>query len=438
MSQASKYHFETLQLHAGQQVDPATKSRAVPIYQTTSYVFDDADHAARLFGLQEFGNIYSRIMNPTVAVFEERIAALEGGVGALATSSGHAAQFLALTTILQAGENIVSSSRLYGGTYNQFKVTFKRLGIDVHFVDSDDPEDFKKQFNEKTKALYVETIGNPRLDVPDIAGLAKVAHAHGIPRVVDNTFGMGGYLCRPIEHGADLVVHSATKWIGGHGTSIGGVIVDSGKFPWNNGRFPVFTEPSPGYHGLKFWDVFGAGSQFGNIAFIIRARVEQLRDIGAALSPFNAFLFLQGLETLSLRAERHCQNSLAFAHWLKKSPNVSWVWYPGLEEHPSHTNAKKYLHPSHYGGIVTFGIKGGADAGKKFIGNLKLTSLLANVGDAKTLVIHPASTTHSQLSESEQKAAGVEPEMIRVSIGIEHIDDIIADFVQAFQASTKL
>jgi O-acetylhomoserine (thiol)-lyase len=434
MSQAPKHHFETLQLHAGQQVESTTKSRAVPIYQTTSYVFDDADHAARLFGLQEFGNIYSRIMNPTVAVFEERMAALEGGVGALATSSGHAAQFLALTTILQAGENIVSSSRLYGGTYNQFKVTFKRLGIDVHFVDSNDPEDFKKQFNEKTKALYVETIGNPRLDVPDLAGLAKVAHEFGIPLVVDNTFGMGGYICRPIEHGADIVVHSATKWIGGHGTSIGGVIVDSGKFPWNNGRFPIFTDPSPGYHGLKFWDVFGAKSQFGNITFIIRARVEQLRDIGAALSPFNAFLFLQGLETLSLRAERHCQNTLAFARWLKQSSHVSWVWYPGLEEHPSFSNAKKYLRPAHYGGIVTFGIKGGAEAGKKFIGKLKLTSLLANVGDAKTLVIHPASTTHSQLSESEQKAAGVEPEMIRVSVGIEHIDDILADFAQAFQS----
>jgi len=290
------------------------------------------------------------------------------------------------------------------------------------------------EFNEKTKALYVETIGNPRLDVPDIAGLAKVAHAFGIPLIVDNTFGMGGYVCRPIEHGADIVLHSATKWIGGHGTSIGGVIVDSGKFPWNNGRFPIFTEPSPGYHGLKFWDVFGAGSKFGNIAFIIRARVEQLRDIGAALSPFNAFLFLQGLETLSLRAERHCQNSLAFARWLKQSPNVSWVLYPGLEDHPAHSNAKKYLRPANFGGIVTFGIKGGVEAGKKFINSLKLTSLLANVGDAKTLVIHPASTTHSQLSEGEQKTAGVEPEMIRVSVGIEHIDDIIADFEQAFHA----
>jgi O-acetylhomoserine/O-acetylserine sulfhydrylase len=434
MSQAIKQHFETLQLHAGQHVDPATKSRAVPIYQTTSYVFDDADHAARLFGLQEFGNIYSRIMNPTVAVFEERIAALEGGIGALATSSGHAAQFIALTTILQAGENIVSSSRLYGGTYNQFKVTFRRLGIDTHFVDSNNPGEFEKQINEKTKALYVETIGNPGLDVPDFEALAKIAHSHRIPLIVDNTFGMGGYICKPIDYGADIVVHSATKWIGGHGTSIGGVIVDSGKFPWNNGRFPIFTEPSPGYHGLKFWDVFGSQSQFGNIAFIIRARVEQLRDIGATLSPFNAFLFLQGLETLSLRAERTCQNSFAFAQWLSKSPNVSWVVYPGLENHPAHSNAKKYLRANHYGGIVTFGIKGGREAGKRLINNLKLTSLLANVGDAKTLIIHPASTTHSQLSEVEQRSAGVAPELLRVSIGIEHIDDIIADFAQAFQA----
>jgi len=434
MPQTTKQHFETLQLHAGQHVDPATKSRAVPIYQTTSFVFDDADHAARLFGLQEFGNIYSRIMNPTVAVFEERVAALEGGVGALATSSGHAAQFLALTTILQAGDNIVSSSRLYGGTYNQFKVTLKRLGIDTHFVDSNDPEELEKQINEKTRALYVETIGNPGLDVPDFEALAKIAHNHGIPLIVDNTFGMGGYICRPIDYGADIVVHSATKWIGGHGTSIGGVIVDSGKFPWNNGHFPVFTEPSPGYHGLKFWDAFGSQSSFGNIAFIIRARVEQLRDIGAALSPFNAFLFLQGLETLSLRAERTCQNSLAFAQWLSKSPNVSWVTYPGLENHPAHSNAKKYLRANNYGGIVTFGIKGGREAGKKLINNLKLVSLLANVGDAKTLIIHPASTTHSQLSEEERHSAGVAPELLRVSVGIEHIDDIIADFAQAFQA----
>ncbi len=434
MSQAQQYHFETLQLHAGQQVDSTTKSRAVPIYQTTSYVFDSTDHAARLFGLEEFGNIYSRIMNPTVAVFEDRIAALEGGVGALATSSGHAAQLIALTTIVQAGENIVSSSNLYGGTYNQFKVTFKRFGIDVHFTDSNEPSDFKKLINEKTKALYVETIGNPRLDIPDIAALAKLAHANGIPLVIDNTFGIGGYICRPIEHGADIVVHSATKWIGGHGTSLGGVIVDSGKFPWNNGHFPAFTEPSPGYHGLIFWDKFGSSSPFGNIAFIIKARVEQLRDLGAALSPFNAFLLLQGLETLSLRAERHCQNSLAFARWLKKSPSVSWVWYPGLNEHPSYSNAIKYLRDEHFGGIVTFGIKGGIAEGKKLIQALKLTSHLANVGDAKTLIIHPASTTHSQLSIEEQKAAGVAPEMIRVSVGLEHIDDIIADFEQAFRA----
>jgi O-acetylhomoserine (thiol)-lyase len=432
MSQAPNYHFETLQLHAGQQVDPTTKSRAVPIYQTTSYVFDNPDHAARLFGLEEFGNIYSRIMNPTVGVFEERMAALEGGVGALATSSGHAAQLIALTTIVQAGENIVSSSNLYGGTYNQFKVTFKRFGIDVYFTESNEPSDFKKLINGKTKALFVEIIGNPGLDVPDIAALAKLARANGIPLVVDNTFGMGGYLCRPIEHGADIVVHSATKWIGGHGTSLGGVIVDSGKFPWNNGNFPAFTEPSPGYHGLKFWEKFGTGSPSGNIAFILKARVEQLRDLGAALSPFNAFLLLQGLETLSLRAERHCQNSLVYARWLKQSPFVSWVWYPGLSDHSSYSNALKYLRPEHFGGIVTFGIKGGITEGKKLIQALKLTSHLANVGDAKTLIIHPASTTHQQLSAEEQKAAGVAPEMIRVSIGLEHIEDIIADFEQAF------
>ena len=432
--QSPSYRFETLQLHAGQKKDTATNSRAVPIYQTTSYLFDDTDHAARLFGLQEFGNIYSRIMNPTVAVFEERMAALEGGIGALATASGHAAQLIALTTIVQAGENIVSSSNLYGGTYNQFKVTFKRFGIDVHFTDSNEPTDFKKLINEKTKALYVETIGNPRLDVPDIAALAKLAHANGIPLIVDNTFGIGGYVCRPIEHGADIVVHSATKWIGGHGTSLGGVIVDSGKFPWNNGKFPAFTEPSPGYHGLIFWDQFGSGSPTGNIAFILKARVEQLRDLGAALSPFNAFLLLQGLETLSLRAERHCRNSLAFARWLQQSSSVSWVWYPGLTEHPSYSHALKYLRAEHFGGIVTFGIKGGIAEGKKLIQALKLTSHLANVGDAKTLIIHPASTTHQQLSENEQKAAGVTPEMIRVSVGLEHIDDIIADFEQAFRA----
>ena len=427
------YKFETLQVHAGQVPDPTNGSCAVPIYQTSSYVFKDADHAARLFNLDEFGNIYSRMMNPTVGVFEERMAALEGGIAALATSSGHAAQFLALTTILQKGDNIVSSSRLYGGTYNQFKVTFKRFGIEATLVDSNDPADFEIAINRNTKALYVETIGNPRLDVPNIKGLAEVAHRHDIPLIVDNTFAMGGYICRPIDYGADIVIHSATKWIGGHGTSLGGVIIDSGKFPWNSGRFPMFTEPSPGYHGLNFWETFGAESKYGNIAFITRARVEQLRDIGASLSPFNAFLFLQGLETLSLRAERHCQNSLTFAQWLNQSPYVEWVSYPGLPSHESHLNAKTFFREGLYGGIVTFGVKGGYEAGKKLINNLKLTSLLANVGDAKTLIIHPASTTHQQLSEEEQISAGVTPDLIRVSVGIEHIDDILADFEQAFK-----
>ena len=373
-------------------------------------------------------------MNPTTAVFEERIAALEGGAGALAVSSGQAAQFVAITTIAQAGENIVSTSLLYGGTYNQFKVTFPRLGIDVKFVDGDRPEDFRKLIDAKTKALYIESIGNPRLNVPDIAALAALAHEHRIPLIVDNTFGTGGYLVRPIDHGADIVVHSATKWIGGHGTSIGGVIVDSGKFDWSSGKFPVFTEPSPGYHGLKFWEVFGTDGPFGNIAFIIRARVEQLRDLGPALSPFNSFLFLQGLETLSLRVERHSQNALALARWLKKHPLVTCVAYPGLEDHPYHALAKKYLRPGLFGGIVVFGVKGGVEAGRKLIDNLQLSSLLANVGDAKTLVIHPASTTHQQLSEKEQIESGVTPDLVRVSVGLEHIDDIIEDFVIALKA----
>jgi O-acetylhomoserine/O-acetylserine sulfhydrylase len=428
------YRFETLQLHAGQKPDPATNARAVPIYQTTSYTFNDAEHAATLFALKDFGNIYTRIMNPTNAVFEERIAALEGGAAALATSSGQAAQFLAISTIAQAGENLVSTSLLYGGTYNQFKVTLPRLGINVKFVDGDDLEDFRKLIDTKTKALYIETIGNPKLNVPDITGIAKVAHDHGIPLIVDNTFAAGGYLCRPIEHGADIVVHSATKWIGGHGTSIGGVIVDSGKFNWANGNFPIFTEPSPGYHGLNFWEVFGSGGPFGNIAFIIRARVEQLRDLGACLSPFNSFLFLQGLETLSLRVERHCENALKFARWLKQHPLVTWVWYPGLEDHPSHRSAQKYLRKGLYGSIVVFGVQGGLEAGKTLIDNLELTSLLANVGDAKTLVIHPASTTHQQLSDKEQQDSGVTPDMVRVSVGLEHIDDIIEDFDRALSA----
>jgi O-acetylhomoserine (thiol)-lyase len=431
------HRFETLQLHAGQTADPTTKSRAVPIYQTTSYLFDDAGHAAALFGLEQFGNIYTRIMNPTTAVFEARVAALEGGVAALATSSGQAAQLIALTTIVTAGENIVSTSNLYGGTYNQFKVTFPRLGINVKFVDGDDPAGFERAIDEKTRAVYIETIGNPRLNVPDIRAIADVAHKHGLPLVIDNTFGAGGYLCRPIEHGADVVVHSATKWIGGHGTSIGGVVVDAGTFNWGNGKFPVFTEPSPGYHGLKFWDVFGTPGQFGNIAFIIRARVEGLRDLGPCVSPFNSFLFLQGLETLSLRVERHNQNAFAVAQWLEKHPSVAWVSYPGLPNHPYHANAKKYLRPGMFGSIIVFGIKGGIDAGRSFINNVKLASLLANVGDAKTLVIHPPSTTHQQLSAEEQRQSGVVPEMIRISVGIEHIDDIKADLDQALKAASK-
>jgi O-acetylhomoserine/O-acetylserine sulfhydrylase len=428
---APSYRFETLQLHAGQQPDKTTNARAVPIYQTTSYLFNDADHAARLFNLEEFGNIYSRIMNPTVAVFEERMAALEGGVGALATSSGQAAQTLAITTIAQAGENIVSSNLLYGGTYNLFKVTLPRLGVDVRFGRGDSAADLEKLIDPHTRGLYVETIGNPKLNVPDLRALADVAHRHGIPLIVDNTFAMGGFLCNPIAHGADIVLHSATKWIGGHGTSIGGVIIDGGRFDWGNGNFPLFTEPSPGYQGLKFWEVFGPKSQFGNIAFIIRARVEQLRDIGACLSPFNAFLFLQGLETLSLRAERHCSNTMQLARWLEAHPKVEWVWYPGLTRHEYHASAKRYLRAGHFGGILSFGIKGGREAGRRFINSVKLASLLANVGDAKTLVIHPASTTHQQLSDAERLEAGVPPEMIRVSVGIEHIDDIIADFDQA-------
>jgi O-acetylhomoserine (thiol)-lyase len=426
--------FETLQLHAGQTPDAGTNARAVPIFQTTSYLFNDADHAARLFGLQEFGNIYTRIMNPTTAVFESRMAALEGGVAALATASGQAAEFTALSTIAQAGDNVVSSSLLYGGTYNLFKVTLPRLGIDVRFAPVDDPDAFRRLITPKTKALYIETIGNPRLSIPDIASLAHLAHEFGIPLVVDNTFGMGGYLCAPLHFGADIVVHSATKWIGGHGSSIGGVIVDGGTFDWGNGNFPVFTEPSPGYHGLKFWESFGPQSPTGNIAFILRARVEQLRDLGAALSPFNAFLFLQGLETLSLRAERHCANALALARWLAAHPRVEWVWYPGLPTHDYHAAALRTLRAGMFGGILNFGVKGGFTAGRTLINKVKLASLLANVGDAKTLIIHPASTTHQQLSDTEQKDAGVLPEMIRVSVGIEHIDDIIADFDQALKA----
>ena len=432
-NQIPPYHYETLQVHAGQEPAPGTNARAVPIYQTTSYTFNDADHGARLFALKEFGNIYTRIMNPTTDVFEKRVAALEGGVAALATSSGQAAQFLAITTIAQAGDNIVSSSSLYGGTYNQFKVTLPRLGIDVHFVDGTDPENYRRAINKDTKALYVESIGNPRFDVPDFEALAAIAHANGIPLIVDNTFGAAGFLARPIEHGVDIVVASATKWIGGHGTSIGGVIVDSGKFDWGSGRFPLFTEPSPGYHGLNFWETFGPKGPFGNIAFIIRARVEGLRDIGAALSPFNAFLLLQGLETLSLRVQRHVDNALDLARWLEKQPQVAWVNYPGLTAHPQHKLAERYLKHG-YGAVLSFGIRGGEAAGRSFIDSVKLASHLANVGDAKTLVIHPNSTTHQQLTAKEQQAAGVTADLIRVSVGIEHIEDIKADFAQAFDA----
>ncbi len=431
MENNKKYSFETLQLHAGQEVDPTTGSRAVPIYQTTSYVFKDAEHAANLFGLKEFGNIYTRIMNPTTDVFEKRIAALEGGVAALATSSGQAAQFTALTNILETGDNLVSTSFLYGGTYNQFKVQFKRLGISVKFVSGDNPDDFEAAIDEKTKAIYLETIGNPEFNIPDFDAIARVAKKHDIPLIVDNTFGAAGYLFRPLEHGANIVVESATKWIGGHGTSVGGVIVDGGNYNWGNGKFPQFTEPSEGYHGLKFWDVFGTDGPFGNIAFIIRARVEGLRDYGAALSPFNAFLLIQGLETLSLRVQRHTDNALAIAKWLENHPQVEKVNYPGLESSPYHELAKKYLNNG-FGGVLSFQIKGNTKAADGLINNLKLVSHLANVGDAKTLIIHPASTTHQQLSVKEQASSGVVPGLIRLSVGIEHIDDIISDLEQAF------
>lgn len=430
----SNLRFETLQLHAGQEIDPTTKSRAVPIYQTSSYGFDNAEHAANLFGLRQFGNIYTRIMNPTTDVFEKRVAALEGGVAALATGSGQAAQFIALNNILQAGDNFISTSYLYGGTYNQFKVAFKRLGIDVKFGNGDDVESFVPLIDKNTKAIYLETIGNPRLNIPDFQKFVALAKEYDLPLIVDNTFGAGGYLARPIELGTNIVVESATKWIGGHGTSIGGVIVDGGNYNWGNGKFPQFTEPSEGYHGLKFWDVFGEGNPLGlpNIAFIIRARVEGLRDFGPALSPFNSFLLLQGLETLSLRVQRHAENALALAKWLESHPQVEFVWYPGLESSPYHALGKKYLQNG-FGGVLQFGIKGGKAKAAAFINELKLASHLANVGDAKTLVINPATTTHEQLSEEEQLASGVLPNQIRVSAGIEHIEDIKADFEQAFQ-----
>ncbi|MGI9545206.1 MAG: O-acetylhomoserine aminocarboxypropyltransferase/cysteine synthase family protein [Cyclobacteriaceae bacterium] len=429
--ETNNLRFETLQLHAGQEVDETTRSRAVPIYQTSSYTFKDAEHGANLFALKEFGNIYTRIMNPTTDVLEKRIAALEGGVAALAVASGQASQFLALNNILQSGDNFVSTSHLYGGTYNQFKVAFKRLGIEARFTENDEPESFEKLIDQNTKALYLETIGNPEFNIPDFEAIAAVAKANDVPLIVDNTFGCGGYLFRPLEHGAHVVVASATKWIGGHGTGIGGVIIDGGNYNWGNGKFPQFTEPSEGYHGLKFWEVFGTDGPFGNIAFAIRARVEGLRDFGPALSPFNAFLFLQGLETLSLRVDRTVGNALSLAQWLEQHELVEAVSYPGLESSPYNALAQKYLKRG-FGGVLTFEIKGGKENAEKFVNSLKLVSHLANVGDAKTLIIHPSSTTHQQLGEEEQLASGVTPTQLRVSVGIEHLEDIKADLQQAF------
>ncbi len=426
------HHFETLQIHAGHTPDEATRSRAVPVYQTTSYTFKDSEHGANLFALKEFGNIYTRIMNPTNDVFEQRIAALEGGVAALAVSSGHAAQYLTFSTILQSGDNIVSSPYLYGGTHNQFRVTFKKLGWEARFADSVEVEAFERLIDENSRAIYLETIGNPGFNVPDFEKFGALARKYDIPLIVDNTFAAAGFLFRPIEYGANIVVESATKWIGGHGTSIGGVIVDGGNFNWGNGKFPQFTEPSEGYHGLKFWETFGSDGPFGNIAFIIKARVEGLRDIGASQSPFNSFLIVQGLETLSLRMERHVENTLALARWLQKHPKVEQVNYPGLEESPHHALAEKYF-PRGAGGVLSFTLKGEKEEATRLVDNLELVSHLANVGDVRTLIIQPAATTHQQLSEEDQLAAGVTPTLLRVSVGLEHIDDIIADFNQALE-----
>ena len=424
-------NFETLQVHAGQEVDPTTGSRALPIYQTSSFVFDNAEHGANLFALKQFGNIYTRIMNPTTDVFEKRIAALEGGVAAVAVASGQAAQFIALTNILEAGENFVAGANLYGGSYNQFKVSFKRLGIEARFAADSDAENIEKLIDDKTKAIYVETIGNPSYNIPDFEKIAAVARKHNLPLIVDNTFGAGGYLFKPLEHGANVVVESATKWIGGHGTSIGGVIIDGGNYNWGNGKFKQFSEPSEGYHGLVFSDVFGVNGPFGNIQFAIRARVEGLRDFGPALSPFNSFLLVQGLETLSLRVQRHVDNTQEIAQWLEAHPQVESVSYPGLKSHPYHLLAQKYL-KNGYGAVLSFTIKGDAKKADEFIDSLELISHLANVGDAKTLIIHPAATTHQQLSEEAQRSAGVYPGSLRLSVGIEHIDDIKADLQQAF------
>lgn len=431
MSTEKQLHFDTLQVHAGQEVDPITGSRAVPIYQTSSYVFNDAEHGANLFALKEFGNIYTRIQNPTTDVFEKRIATLEGGVAALAVSSGQAAQFIALNNILESGDNFVSASNLYGGTYNQFKVGFKRLGVDVRFAEDSDPAKIESLIDENTKVIYAETIGNPSFNVPDFEAIAVIAQKYNIPFIVDNTFGAGGYIFKPLEHGANVVVESATKWIGGHGTSIGGVIVDGGNYDWGNGKFPQFSEPSEGYHGLVFSDVFGVNGPFGNIQFIIRARVEGLRDFGPAISPFNSFLLLQGLETLSLRVQKHLDNTLEIARWLELHPQVEKVNYPGLITSPSHHLAKKYL-KNGFGAVLSFQIKGDADKANQFIDSLELISHLANVGDAKSLIIHPSATTHQQLSDDEQKSAGVFPGLLRLSVGIEYIDDIKNDLQRAF------
>ncbi|WP_449440468.1 O-acetylhomoserine aminocarboxypropyltransferase/cysteine synthase family protein [Pedobacter steynii] len=433
---STSHKFETLQVHAGQEIDPTTGSRAVPVYQTTSYGFKNSEHGANLFALKEFGNIYTRIMNPTTDVFEKRVAALEGGVAALAVASGQAAQFIALNNILQAGDNFVSSSHLYGGSYNQFKVSFKRLGIEVRFANGDDANDFESKIDANTKAIYLETIGNPAFSIADFEKLSAIANRHDLPLIVDNTFGAAGYLFKPLEHGAHVVVQSATKWIGGHGTSIGGVIVDGGNYNWGNGKFPQFTDPSDGYHGLIFNDVFGIGGPFGNIQFIIRARVEGLRDFGPAISPFNSFLLIQGLETLSLRVQRHVDNALALANWLENHDAVKSVNYPGLESSPYHANAKKYL-TNGFGAVLSFELHGDKEKATALVDNLKLVSHLANLGDAKTLIIQPSATTHQQLSDDEQIAAGITPSQLRVSVGIEHIDDIKADFEQAFAAIKK-
>jgi O-acetylhomoserine (thiol)-lyase len=428
-----KKNLETLALHAGQSVDPTTKARAVPIYQTTSYVFDDTAHAARLFALEEFGNVYTRLMNPTTDVLEQRIAALEGGSAALATSSGQAAQFLAISTICEAGDEIISSSSLYGGTYNQFHHTFPKLGLNVKFVDPSDPDNFKRAITDKTKLIYGEAVGNPKLDTFPFEEVGRIAQDASIPLMIDNTLPTP-FLLRPLDHGANVVVHSTTKFIGGHGTSIGGIIVDGGNFDWGNGKFPNFTEADASYHGMKFWDVFGNFPGLGNVALAIRARVLGMRDLGTSMSPFNAFLFLQGVETLPLRMERHSQNAQRVAEYLEGHDKVNWVTYPGLSSHKDHDRARQMHYRGLYGAILGFGIKGGYDAALKFIDKLEIFSLLANVGDAKSLVIHPASTTHQQLTPDEQLSAGVTPDFVRLSIGIEHVDDLIADLDRALSA----